>query len=162
MESTRMDLPERPYVGLYGSHGGDWREGVKASLTAEGIAFHDPIDGGWAGIDGTNGDARQADIDALVAREHLGMRGAACVIVHLEQRTVIHGRPTGGTTLSLASRCEIGFLAGRGIRTFVHIEPDVEGRNYLWAVVAFYPTSMARCASLDEATALAIAFMKGA
>jgi hypothetical protein len=154
-----MELPTAPYVGIYGSQSGDWQDAVKAALDAAGLAWYDPTDEGWAGIDASNGDARQAEIDALVAREHRGLNGAACVVFHLARREVRRLVPTGKTSASLTSRCEIGYLSGRGIRTFVHIEADVEGRNYLWAQIALYPRWMTRAATLDEATAGAIAFM---
>jgi hypothetical protein len=155
-----MEIPPAPYVAVYGSNSGDWRDGVIAALAAAGIPWFDPSNAGWATIDAANGDARQAEIDALVALEHRGMLGASCVIFHLGFRKIIGGVPTGGTTLALASRCELGFLTGRGIRTFAHVEPDVEGRNYLRAQMALYPDWMSRCASLDEATTRAIAFMR--
>jgi Nucleoside 2-deoxyribosyltransferase like len=148
------------YGALYGSHSGDWRRAVTAELDAAGLAFLDPTNPGWQGIDASSGDARQAEIDALVALEHQGLLGAACVVFHLARRKVVAGRETGETTLALASRSELGFLAGRGIRTFVHIEADVEGRNYLWAQIALYPGWMTRCGSLLQATTSAIAFMR--
>jgi hypothetical protein len=156
-----MDHPGARYVALYGSQSGDWRDRVTSTLDAAGIASLDPTDAGWHGIDASNSDLRQAEIDALVAQEHLGMIRAACVVFHLARRRVVGGRETGDTTLALASRCELGFLTGRGIRTFVHLEQDVEGRNYLWAQIALYPGWMTRCATLDEATARAIAFVRG-
>jgi hypothetical protein len=155
-----MQIPEAPYVGLYGSHSGDWREGVIAALTSVGVAHYDPTDPGWGGINEANGDARQAELDALVATTHRGMNGAACVIFHIARLKARGGVPTGETTMALASRCELGYLTGRGTRTFVHIDADVEGRNYLWAQIAPYP-HMTRCVTLDEATAHAIAVMKG-
>ncbi|WP_437723502.1 hypothetical protein [Sorangium sp. So ce861] len=155
-----MEIPPTPYVAVYGSNSGDWRDGVIAALAAAGLSWFEPSDDGWATIDAASGDARQAEIDALVAREHRGMLGASCVIFHLARRKVVGGAPTGETTVALASRCELGFLTGRGIRTFAHVEPDVEGRNYLWAQMALYPGWMTRCASLDDATARAIAFIR--
>lgn len=155
-----MEIPEEPYVGLYGSHSGDWREEVSTALATAGVAYYDPTDPGWSGINETNEDARQAEIDALVAKEHRGMNHATCVIFHLGRRKRRSGSPTGETTIALASRCELGFLTGRGIPTFVHIKDEVEGRNYLWAQLALYP-HMVRCATLEEATARTIVLMKG-
>jgi len=53
-------------------------------------------------------------------------------------------------------------MAGRGVETFVHVEPDAQGRNYLWAAVKCYPAHLVRCDSLEEAVRRAIARMKGA
>lgn len=156
-----MDIPRPPYVALYGSMSGDWRASASAALTAEGLAWYDPTDAGWTGIDDTNGDARQAEIDALVAKEHRALDGASSVVFHVARRKVVGGRPTGETTLALTSRVELGYLTGRRIPTFVHVEPDVAGRHYLWAQAALYPGWMTRCATLDEAVARAIAFMRG-
>lgn len=150
-----MEIPDGPFVALYGSHSGDWRLPLIARFEREGVAWFDPTNEGWDGIDATNGDARQTDIDALVAREHAALQRAGCVVFYLARRRREQGRETGATTIALASRCEFGFLIGRGIPTCFHIEPDVEGRNYLWAAALNHP-HMVRCDSLDEAVARAI------
>lgn len=154
-----MSLPSKPFIALYGSHLGDWRAPLVARLAREGIAYHDPTDAGWQPINEHHGDAEQATIDALVAREHQGMVDATCVVFYLARRARRRG-PDGEdvelTTLSFASRCELGFLTGRGVLTFVYIEPDFEGRNYLWAQIKPYP-NVVRCASLDDALDRAIA-----
>jgi len=87
------------------------------------------------------------------------MINAKCNIMYLPRQVVW---PDGeqGTTHALATRCELGFLTGQGIHSFVVIEPDVEGRNYLWAEMKPY-THMVRCETLDEALRQAIAFMQG-
>ncbi|HEU4404955.1 MAG TPA: nucleoside 2-deoxyribosyltransferase domain-containing protein [Polyangiaceae bacterium] len=152
-----MNTPTGPYIALYGSHSGDWREPLKARLEREGVAYYDPTDEGWRRITPENGDERQAEIDALVANEHAALRGATCVVFHLARRLRVGGVVHDDqTTLALASRAELGFVTGRGVVTFVHIEPDVEGRNYLWAQMKPYP-HMVRCASLDEALERALA-----
>lgn len=154
-----MSLPSEPFIALYGSHLGDWRAPLVARLAREGIAHHDPTDAGWRQVDAHNGDAKQRDIDALVAREHRGMAAATCVVFYLARRARLRGddgEEVEATTLSLASRCELGFLTGRGVLTFVFIEPDFEGRNYLWAQMKPYPNAV-RCASLDDALGRAIA-----
>lgn len=153
-----MEIPDEPYVALYGTQSGDWRDGVAARLSASGIAWFDPTDERWGTIDDDNGDAKQGLVDELVEREHSGMLGAVCVIFHVARRKKRSGTFTGETTNALASRAELGFLAGRGIRTFVHVEPDVLGRNYLWALCALYPGTLVRAADLEEATSLATRF----
>jgi hypothetical protein len=152
-----MDVPREPYIALYGSHSGDWREALKARLGREGVACYDPTDERWQAINPSNGDERQAEVDAIVAKEHVALRGATCVIFHLARRRRVGGVVHDDqTTLALASRVELGFVTGRGVVTFVHIEPDVEGRNYLWAQMKPYP-HLVRCASLDEALDRALA-----
>jgi hypothetical protein len=78
----------------------------------------------------------------LVAEEHRALLDAGCVIFHLAGGP----EPPG----SLAARFELGLLAGRGLPTFVHVEPRALGRNYVWAALKLYP-NLERCNSLDEA-----------
>ena len=88
--------------------------------------------------------------------------GAACAVFHIARRKVVGGdRALGNMTSSLAARFELGFGAGRGIPSFAHIEPDVEGRNYLWSQLALGQDTMTRCETLDEAASHAILFMRG-
>jgi len=148
-------MTPKPYIGLFGSHSGDWRARCAAFMDERGIAWFDPTDPAWADINAENGDEKQALIDDLVARQHRGILGAACVVYHLAARN-----QTGEPIAAFAARCELGFLTGRGTPTFAHIEPDVVGRNYLWAQMKPYP-HMTRCHSLDEALAQAAAFVKG-
>jgi hypothetical protein len=129
----------RRFVALYGSQAGDWRKISAKLLEESGVAWHDPTDPRWEEITHENGDTKQELIDELVAEQHRGMQDASCVIYHLASQTT-----------ALAARCELGFLTGKGIRTFVHVESDVEGRNYLWAQIKPYP-HMVRCATLAEA-----------
>jgi hypothetical protein len=153
-----MDIPDGHYIALYGTNSGDWRAAIEARLTAAGIAFFDPTDKRWASINDDNGDALQPLVDQLVAREHQGMRSAVCVIFHVARRKRSDGAFTGETTNGFASRAELGFLAGQGIRTFVHVETDVLGRNYLWALCALYPETLVRVADLEEAAERATRF----
>lgn len=62
---------------------------------------------------------------------------------------------------SLAARCELGLLAGRGLQTFVHVEPAALGRNYVWATLKLYSHLM-RCGSLEEAVAAAVEWLRAA
>lgn len=145
-----MSLPPHPpgtYVALYGSTGEAWRQRAKAMLNVATVPWHDPTDGRWQGITHENGDLHQGLIDQLVREEHEGLLGAACVVCHF----------TGGQNApaSLAARFELGLLAGRGIPSFVHVEPEVQGRNYLWAALKLYP-HLVRCDSLEEAVRRAI------
>ena len=154
-----MEIPPPPYVGLYGSHSGDWRAVAIERLNKSGIACYDPTDPAWGRINETTGDRLQPEIDTLVAKQHSGLIGAACVVFHLARRKARDGVTSDtDVTAALAARCELGFLTGRGIRTFVHIEPDVEGRNYLWAQIALYD-HMKRCNTLDAAVLDAIAYI---
>lgn len=154
-----MEIPTHPYVGLYGSHSGDWRSSAIERLSKAGITFYDPTDAAWSRIDETNGDRLQPEIDTLVAKQHLGLLSAACVVFHLARRKTRNGVTSDtDVTAALAARCELGFLTGRGIPTFVHIENDVEGRNYLWAQIALYG-HMKRCDTLGEAVLASIGYV---
>jgi len=133
------------YVGLFGSYGGTWRERAIAWFQARGIACKDPSDPAWDHISHENGDAKQAEIDALVARQHELMHGAACILFNLDAFG-----PDGKPLPANAARCELGFLTGAGIRTFVHIHPQTIGRNYLWAQLKPYP-HIIHCATLESA-----------
>jgi hypothetical protein len=149
-----MTLPSHPrgtYVALYGSHGAGWRLRAKALLDAAHVPWHDPSDARWEGITHENGDANQGVIDGLVAEEQDALLGAGCVVFHF-----------AGNQPSLAARFELGVLAGRGVRTFVHVEPDAQGRNYLWAAVKCYRPHLEPCDSLEEAVRRAIERMEGA
>jgi len=143
---TRPSHPRGTYVALYGSLGAEWRHRAKVLLDAARVPWHDPTDARWEGITRENGDAHQGLINQLVAEEHEALLGASCVVFHL-----------AGNTPSLAARFELGMLAGRGLETFVHVEPDAEGRNYVWAVTTLYP-HLVRCDSLEEAVRRAIAW----
>lgn len=149
-----MTLPSHPagtYVALYGSTGEAWRRQAQALLDAAKVPWHDPTDARWQGITHENGDLHQGLIDQLVREEHEGLLHAGCVVFHF----------TGGTDapVSLAARFELGLLAGRGIPTYVHVEPEVQGRNYLWAALALHP-HLVRCDSLEEAVRRAIAKLR--
>lgn len=145
---TRPHQPVSGYVGLFGSHGGDWRRRCVTRLDAAGVPWHDPSDPRWDGITHDTGDRQQELIDELVAEEQEALLGARCVIFHLA------GGPEPPP--SLAARFELGLLAGRRIPTFVHVEPSALGHNYLWAATERYP-HFASCASLEEAVDGAIA-----
>lgn len=108
-----------------------------------GVSRHDPSDPRWNEITHENGDSNQNLINRLVAEEHEGLRQASCVVFHLEGSE------------SLAARSELGFLAGRGTPTFVHVDPATKGRNYVWALVELYE-SLERCETLEEACRRAI------
>ncbi len=148
-----MTLPLHPpgsFVGLYGSTGAEWRQSCKDLLEAASIPWHDPTDARWNSVTHDNGDAHQELIDILVAEEHKALRDARCVIFHLK----------GGAepSLSLAARCELGWLAAAGKPAFVYIERDALGRNYLWSVVRLSPF-LTSCPSLEKAVDSAIYFM---
>ncbi|PTL85910.1 nucleoside 2-deoxyribosyltransferase domain-containing protein [Vitiosangium sp. GDMCC 1.1324] len=144
---TRPAHPAGTYVALYGSVGEDWRRRARALLDAANIPCHDPTDPRWRGITHENGDQHQELIDQLVAEEHDGLLGAGCVIFHLV------GGPEAPP--SLAARFELGLLAGRGIATFVHVDPDAPGRNYIWAAIKRHP-HLVRCDSVEDAARQAI------
>lgn len=166
-----MAIPTSPFIALYGSHSGDWREPIVASLKNQQIAYYDPTDPAWQSINEQNGDDKQADINALVAKQHSALRAATCVIFHLayyrtEQGIKIKTNEQGqaASLTSFAARCELGFLTGLSatlasqqppIPVFVHIEDDTEGRHYLWAQMAMYP-HMVRCTTLQAATEQAL------
>lgn len=154
-----MHIPRRPYVALYGSHAGDWRSPLVARFERENIGWFDPTQDGWSLVDSSNGDGLQGLIDGLVAHEHEGLRRAACVVFYVAKRKRVGGCDTGETTMSLASRCEFGWLIARATPTFFYVEPDVDGRNYLKAAALSSP-AMHRCDSLDEALDRAVGFMR--
>jgi hypothetical protein len=155
-----MDVPLMPYVALYGTAHGDWRQSAAAALDHAGVAWYDPTEAAWASIDETNGDVRQSEIDVLVKKELSALTGASCVVFHLTGGEGPGTRVAGSAPRSLASRFELGFVAGRKITTFVHIEPDVEGRHYLLAQIRLCGASMTSCTSLDAAVASAVGFMR--
>ncbi|MBL8683570.1 MAG: hypothetical protein JNK05_30650 [Myxococcales bacterium] len=154
-----MSVPGGSFVALYGSNSGDWRERVAAKLDDAGVAWFSPMDPRWSSINADNGDEMQSLVDALVEREHAALERATCVLFHLGRYVFRDNTITGHTTMALASRAELGFLAGRGIETVVHVEPDVEGRNYLWAVANRY-SHMTRVTTLDAAVARVIERMR--
>ena len=143
--------PRGTYVALYGSHGAEWRSRAKVLLDAAKVPWHDPSDARWEGITHENGDAHQALIDQLATEEQDALLRAGCAVVHF-----------AGNRPSLAARFELGVLAGRGVRAFVHVEPDVQGRNYIWAAVRYHHPHLERCDSLEEAVRRAIEHMGGA
>ena len=147
--------PPDAYIGLYGSHSGDWREHCARRFASWGIATFDPTDtDSWARVTDETGDQLQDLVNTLVARQHEGILGASAVVFHLARRWSSVGpsdpRVHAGDLTAFAARAELGFLAGAGIHTWVHIEPDVLGRNYLWALCSLYP-SLRRVSSLEEA-----------
>lgn len=156
----RNKMSTNHYVGLYGSFIGNWCEIVQTKLDDANIKYHNLISSEWNGITESNGDEKQQQIDSLVSQELDGILGASCVLLHLERQEKRNGQLIEATSLSLASHCEIGFLAGRKIDTFLHIEPDVAGRNYLWAFAKQHSAIITICSSLDEAIEQSINFMK--
>jgi len=157
-----MEIPDRPYVALYGTHDSDsagrggWRDAVVGRLHEYGINAFDPTDRkGWDPITEKNGDEQQEEINRLVARQHRALLGAACVIHHLL------GSVRGDPTTSHAARAELAFLMGTQIPTFFVIEPKIDGRNYLWAVAKLHP-HLHRCSDVEQATTRAIEYMRTA
>lgn len=155
-----MDIPSAPYVALYGSNSGDWRKAVTPALDAANIPWFDPTNDEWDGIDWHNGDALQAKIDRLVKREQDALLGARCAIWHIGKRIIEADVDTGKTTEAFASRLELGVLLGRGLKTWVVVEDDVTGRNYLRAAVAAHP-SASLCSNDQEAAERTIAWWRG-
>lgn len=147
------ELPTRPFVGLFGNHNNNWRKWVKKVLERNGIGenqVYDSTQDGWKVINDENGDAMQRWIDELVARQHEAMKAASCLIFSMDSRTrtwdlsnlsasasVPAPSEEGGNIL--ATRCELGWLAGIKKRTFVWVPDDLQGRNYLRAVIKLYP-----------------------
>jgi hypothetical protein len=157
-----MQIPPTPYVALYGSNSGDWRVPVVSALDDARVHWFDPTTPEWDAINWENGDALQPTIDRLVQREQDALEGAACVLWYIARRVRRDGQETGETTIALASRLELGVVLGRGSPTFVVIEDDVVGRNYLRAVVRRFGAKAIMCESLDEATSRVIAFFTDA
>ena len=160
-----MRIPKKPYVGLYGSHSGDWRSICVRAFNDHQIPYYDPTDLQWKLVSDENGDSYQTLINRLVAKQHRGILNASCVVFHLAREKAYYfeeNKPipddTGKILTAFAARCELGFLIGRGIQTFVHIEPNVEGRNYLWAAMKNYP-QLTRCHTLEDAIGEAIRYI---
>jgi hypothetical protein len=160
-----MKIPETAYVGLYGSHSGDWRSVCARALDEHQILWYDPTDERWKSITRENGDSKQELIDSLVEVQHRGMLNADCVIYQLAHKRSYYGaanRPsqdnTGEIVQAFAARCELGFLIGKGIKTFAYIDSCVEGRNYLWAAMKPYQ-HIVRAETLENAIDLAIEYM---
>lgn len=154
-----MEIPSGPYVALYGSNSGDWRSAITPRLDAANIAWFDPTNDEWNDVHGSNGDALQEKIDRLVKREQDALLRARCAIWHIGKRVTVNGADTGKTTEAYACRLELGVLLGRGLKTWVVIEDDVTGRNYLRAAVATY-ASATLCKSDEEAAERAVAWWR--
>ncbi|MEM6455604.1 MAG: hypothetical protein AAF772_10950 [Acidobacteriota bacterium] len=158
-----MTRKAEPYVGLFGVYGGDWRTFAARRLDAAGVAYAIPDDDRWQEINHQNGDEKQPLINELVAAQQRMLTEARCVVFYLAQhprRFLADDRPVDPsyTFEALAARCELGVVAGGGVPAFAFIEPDLRGRNYLWALIAQHP-HVHRCASLDEALDRAVAHM---
>lgn len=154
-----MEVPAVPYIALYGSNNGAWRAPVTAMLDREGIAWFDPTNDEWDSIDWSNGDTLQPTIDRLVKREQDALLGARCALWHIG-RTIFDGdKPTEKSTEAFASRLELGVLLGRGMKTWVVVDDDVTGRNYLRAAVRAHAMAVL-CANDREAAGQAIAWWK--
>src|SRR5690349_12919971 len=110
-----MRIPNKPYVALYGSQSGGWREQCINLLSGRNLAWYDPTDERWSDISAENGDQRQSLIDGLVAKEMRGLLQANCVIFNLSngfsypttggRHTTKQGTQESG--YSLAARCEL-------------------------------------------------------
>lgn len=153
-----MEIPYgKQFVALYGNNADSWRTDIVIPILKKyNIPYFDPKNKGWENICEENGDEKQDLIDSLVEREHEALLNCKCVIFYLCKQVKQNKIPVDGwKTYSLASRVEIGFLTGAGIKTFVFVEPDVEGRNYIWAQMKPY-SNMVRCNSLEDATIKAI------
>lgn len=160
-----MEIPLEPYVALYGSHSGDWRDICIKKFKNHNISWYDPTDKEWRGITEENGDSHQTTINRLVAKQHEGILNASCVLFHLAARKSYHykkNKPNPDDTnkklTAFAARCELGFLIGKGIPTFAYIEPNVEGRNYLWAAMKDYE-HMVRAQCLEDAIEHAVRYV---
>ena len=143
-------------IGLYGSMLGNWRQEVITRLNSEKIGYFDPTNSKWSEINDSNRDEKQEIIDSLVADQQEQIRKSSCIIFYLANGH----KESGKAHLSLSSRSELGFLIGAKKQTFLYIEPDFTGRNYLWAMAKLHPDTVTICASLKEATEKAIEFVK--
>ncbi len=128
MEKATTNHLSQPYLCLLGSIGSDWRAAAQKFCSARGIAAVHTLDSAWDTINDANGDARQAQIDALVAEQQRIIAGASAVYFHIEASDA-HGNPLAAH----AARCELGYLTGSKRVCFVTIDPKVIGRNYLRA-----------------------------
>lgn len=161
-----MRIPKKNYVGLYGSHSGDWRSICISAFNHHQIPWYDPTDERWKLITEENGDSYQTLINSLVAKQHRGILNASCIVFNLARKKSYYykeNKPNPSDTRKIltafAARCELGFLIGRDIQTFVHIEPNVVGRNYLWAAMKNY-SHITRCRTLKDAIGEAVSYMR--
>ena len=142
-------------IGLLGDYSGDWRAAARRTVETAGLEVYDPSDARWGAINHDNGDRMQDLIDTLVAEQHAAIASLACAVFYLSAwQDAAHTQPAPG----YAARCELGFLTGHGIPSFVHVAPDVVGRNYLWAQMKPHP-HMQACADLDTAVQRAVHFV---
>jgi hypothetical protein len=154
-----VNVPSAPYIALYGSNTGAWRAKITPLFDAAQIPWFDPTNNEWDAINWSNGDRLQPTIDRLVKREQDALLGARCALWHIG-RTIFEGdTPTEKTTEAFASRLELGVLLGRGLKTWVVIEDDVTGRNYLRAAVAAH-ASAELCTDDRDAVKRAVAWWR--
>ncbi len=128
LASALAPQPGFRYLCLLGSVGSAWRTTAHAFCEQRRIPCHDTLDPAWESISHENGDARQGEIDALVAKQQQLIAGAAAVYYQLDAQD-----EKGIPLAAHAARCELGYLTGIQKPTFVYIDPNVIGRNYLKA-----------------------------
>lgn len=146
--SLPMPIPARPYVALYGSHVGSWRQDHKPLFESRGVAYFDPIDPAWGEIDHENGDRKQPLINRLVETQRQAMLGAAAVLFYLGETK----------ENSPAARFELGMLSMSSIPVFLHVDPVCRGRNYAFAQQRLSP-NIQLFSSLQAAAEAAIEHM---
>lgn len=146
-----MEIPGLPYVALYGSHVGEWRQEVAGILEAGGVPFYDPRDPRWRNVTEETGDELQDVVDELVEVQRRALLGAAAVLFYV-------ARADGN---SPAARFELGMLSRMPeTPVFVHITEDTVGRNYLFAQVKLSP-HFRWCPSLLAAAEAVTAWYRG-
>ena len=157
-------IPSVPFVGLYGSHSSPWRAECIRQLDVQGVAWFDPTDERWDDISFESGAQNRPLIAELVKNEIEALRQAACVVLHFAAALGPDDRRSGKdlpVSPSLASRFELGLLAGLGTPTFLHVEAQVLGRDYLWAAANLHE-NIIDCKSLDQAVQSAISIVGAA
>jgi hypothetical protein len=148
-----QEIPQVPYIGVFGSHDTGWRREVLHQLREAGVVAFDSTNEGWQGINEENGHQRQSEIDALVAWQRRAILGAAVIVAKLAaERPQVRALGAGQ---SLASRYELGLFDGLGKPAFVYLEPGLIGAHYLRAAMALSP-QVRECESLEQAVRSAI------
>ena len=172
LQFPAKELPPKPYVGLFGNHHNNWRQWATAVLAQRGVResqIYDSTDKGWCVVNELSGDPLQPWIDELVKRQHHAMKNAACLIFSMDSKRrtwpMVDLSSAGSIPREtepyvgsiFAARCELGWLAGISKPSFVWIPDDLEGRNYLRAVLNLYDW-LVPVASIHEACLRTVEF----
>jgi len=128
----------RRRVGLFGTMATDWRAQVTPTLRAAGCEVIDNTDSRWTDVKTTE------QLTPLLSQDLVLMRQSDVVLWH-------HDKDTEGRT----ARIELGFLAGAGIPTVVHVEETVNSIPYIQSFTTLHSPFFRWASSLEQAVAMA-------